>query len=326
MTIESNGAILMGANVVCDAHWHRPIRIVTHAHLDHIWGLEQSINECDQVLMTPATRDLIEIIKSKSKVGVQYIESLHSTKIRSLEYGKTFTYGGEKITLETANHIIGSAQVLVESAERIVYTGDFRLKGIPVIPADILIMEATYGNPCQRRKFKEEVESRLIDLIAESLKSGKVYIFGYYGKLQEVLELIHKAGLSSPVIMPEKLFKMTKICEKYGMKLGKYFSSELAKELDSFIALYHMGAERWIPQNGIRILLSGWEFNKPIRQTKENEWIVAFSDHADFDELMQYVEQSRPKFVITDNKRVGDAITLAKEITKRFGIPAKPMP
>lgn len=315
-SIELNGAILIGNSITCDAHFPRPIRVVTHAHLDHICGIEKSIAECNHVLMTYATRDLIEIIKPKKC----------SNKIKCIEYGTTFIYEGEKITLYSANHIIGSAQVLVEAEKRILYTGDFRIKGIQIIPTDILIIEATYGNQYRRRKFKYEVEYKLIDLIKNAVTSSNVYIFGYHGKLQEVHELIHKAGLASPIVMPDKTFKMMKVCEKYGMQFGKYYTIHEAQKLDHFIALYHMGAKQWTGKGATKIVLSGWEFKYPVKQEKENEFRVALSNHADFDDLIQYVEISRPKLVITDNKRGGDAVSLAKEITKKFGIPAKPMP
>ena len=270
--------------------------------------------------MTPATRDLLEILKSKKFVD--------SHKIHCLQYNEPIEYDGEKLTFFPAHHIIGSAQVLLEFDKRIVYTGDFKLEKTPVIPSDILVIEATYGNPNRRRTFKNEITARFIDLIKESLKTGIVYIFGYYGKLQEILEIIHTAALETPVIVPEKVFKMMQVCERYGMKFGNYFSSksEEAKGLDHFIGLYHMFSKQWIGRGATKITLSGWEFDMPVRQERAKEFTVAFSDHADFDELLQYVGLSKPKRVITDNQRGGDAITLAKEITKRFGIPAEPLP
>jgi putative mRNA 3-end processing factor len=77
---------------------------------------------------------------------------------------------------------------------------------------------------------------------------------------------------------------------------------------------------------GTRIYLSGWEFDKACKKVGEDEYLVALSDHSDFDELLTYVEESHPKFVVTDNYRVGDAVTLAREIQKRLGIQASPMP
>ncbi len=54
--------------------------------------------------------------------------------------------------------------------------------------------------------------------------------------------------------------------------------------------------------------------------------VVAFSDHSDFDGLIEYVRLSKPKLVITDNFRIGHARTLAREIRKRFGISAVALP
>jgi len=38
------------------------------------------------------------------------------------------------------------------------------------------------------------------------------------------------------------------------------------------------------------------------------------------------VEKCRPKMVMTDNHRYGDAFALAKEIERRLNIPAMPVP
>jgi putative mRNA 3-end processing factor len=53
---------------------------------------------------------------------------------------------------------------------------------------------------------------------------------------------------------------------------------------------------------------------------------LALSDHSDFNGLLQYVEESKPKLVVTDNSRVGDAEALAREIQKRLGIKAVALP
>jgi putative mRNA 3-end processing factor len=233
-----------------------------------------------------------------------------------------------------ADHILGTAQVLVEDAEgtRILYTSDFRLPKTPIINADVLVIEATYGNPMQVRPFERVVENALVSLVERGLKQGPVYIFGYHGKLQEVMQILHNAQVKAPFIVPEKVFRISKICEKHGMKLGRYllFSQEEAqsmlKKKDSYIALHHMNSRRYIGKDAFRIFVSGWEFSSPRRQIGDHEHLIALSDHSDFKGLLQYVGESKPKLVITDNYRVGAAKTLAKQIEKRLKIPAKPLP
>jgi len=75
-----------------------------------------------------------------------------------------------------------------------------------------------------------------------------------------------------------------------------------------------------------RITVSGWEFNTPCRQIGDREYLVALSDHSDFDGLIEYVKRSGAKQVITDNYRVSHGVVLAKEIHRRLGISAVPMP
>ena len=42
--VTKNGAVLLGDSVACDAFDEtRPLRIVTHAHADHLGGLRKSL-------------------------------------------------------------------------------------------------------------------------------------------------------------------------------------------------------------------------------------------------------------------------------------------
>ena len=126
--VTKNGAVLLGDSVACDAFdADRPLRIVTHAHADHLGGLRKSIKCCQKVLMTKATRDLAETLNDQLK--------LKGAPIETLEYGKALQFGDEKITLTRADHILGAAQVLVEDAGgiRIAYSGDFRIDDTPVV-------------------------------------------------------------------------------------------------------------------------------------------------------------------------------------------------
>ncbi|MEM2924189.1 MAG: MBL fold metallo-hydrolase [Methanocellales archaeon] len=324
--ILDNGAVLLGESFVCDSHANRPIRMITHAHVDHILELNESFQRCKLVAMTPATKEIIEVL-------YRFPFPRFTEKIQLLNYKEPFEYLNEKVTLFNAGHIAGSAQVLVENSigTRMVYTGDFKLPEAEIIECDVLIMEATYGNVNCIRPFKEEVEGELARLIQRSLKSGPVYIFGYHGKLQEAVEILRRNGITLPVIMPERVYQVAKICERYGMKLGEYFAvtSDEAMEAmknEYFIGIYHASSWRKIGNHATKIYLSGWEFQKPVRKVGDREYEIALSDHSDFDQLLEYVERSSPKLVITDNYRIGDAVALAREIRKRLKIPARAMP
>ena len=117
--VTSKGAILLGKYVACDSHDEaRPVRVVTHAHADHTIALNKSLQQCEVVLMTPATKDLLSILKGEL--------FLMRGNVKTLDYEKPFEYKDEQVTFFFADHILGSAQVLVEDAEstRILYTSD----------------------------------------------------------------------------------------------------------------------------------------------------------------------------------------------------------
>lgn len=326
-TVTAKGAILLGKYVACDAFDESmPLRVVTHAHADHLKGLRRSLRTCEKVLLTEATKDLVDVLR-----GPLF---LMGGDVKTLGYGKTLQYGEERITFFKADHILGAAQVLVEDAEgaRIVFTGDFRIDDTPVLDADLLVIEATYGTPSCNRSFSRNVRDLLVSLVEEGLKEGPVYVFGYHGKLQEIMHVLYMAGVKVPFIVPERVFHVCKICERHGMRLGHLMLSreKEAKEIldgdTSCVAFHHMASRKKVTSHGFRIYVSGWQFSSPCREIAEREYVVALSDHSDFDGLIEYVRRSKPKLVITDNSRAGHAETLAKEIRKRFGISTMALP
>jgi len=326
-TVTTKGAVLLGKHVACDAFDKAmPLRVVTHAHADHMMGLRQSLTTCEKVLMTCATKDLIDVL-----MGPLF---LMSGSVETVDYGEVLQYEEERVTFFKADHILGAAQVLVEDAEgtRIVFTGDFRIDETPVLDADVLVIEATYGSPVCKRSFGRNVRSLLVSLVEEGLKQGTVYVFGYHGKLQEVMQILHGAGVKAPFVVPERVFHVSKVCERHGMRLGRLILSvekevkELLERNSPCITFYHMGSRRKVGLGSFRVYVSGWEFDSPCREVADKEYVVALSDHSDFDGLIEYVRRSKPKLVITDNFRVGHARTLAKEIQKRFGISALALP
>jgi putative mRNA 3-end processing factor len=278
--------------------------------------------------MTPATRDLIGVVNGSLPVDDGGVEAL--------EYGKTVVCGRERVTLVKADHILGAAQVVVENAKggRVAYTGDFRVDGTePLLDCDTLVVEATYGSPSFKRAFEVDVRELLVSMVEKRLRHGAVYVFGYHGKLQEVMQILRGADVGVPFVMPERVFRVSKVCEAHGMHLGCLARStendgkELLEENLPCVAFYHMNARRSVGLLGSsRICVSGWEFRSPCRQIGEREHLVALSDHSDFNGLIEYVRRCKPKRVVTDNYRVHHGETLAKEIRKRLGIDAVAMP
>ncbi|HDD25804.1 MAG TPA: hypothetical protein ENF75_01790 [Acidilobales archaeon] len=331
VNVLSNGAIVLGSNVVIDSHYNRRVRVVTHTHSDHMIGLRSSIALCRNIVATPLT---IEII---NELGYR----VPKNRKTPLPYGTELKLENSVLKLIKARHIMGSAQVILDDHElglRITYTGDFKHPGsdTPVVETDILIIESTYGRPEWVRPFKYEIENLMVDFVSRLLREGPVHIRGFHGKIQEVMEILRGSGIDAPFILPDKIFKITKLTVKHGMNIGNFLrlNDPEAKSLIDYgwyIFLDHAGTQPTLRRyklrkDAVEIILTGWEFKKPIRKLRGGKYVIAFSDHADFEELISYVENAQPKFVITDASRSNAAYVLASEIKRRLGIEAIALP
>lgn len=317
-------AISIGKSFAIDGFAKKPVRVVTHAHADHVIGINDSIVYSRNILATPLTNELM--------VELGYIKksltSLFNKRRIDLNYNQPRVFGEETVTLFPTTHIVGSAQVVVETSNlRVGYTGDFKITrdAVFIEEPDVLIMEATYGHPTLRRRFKNDVEDLIVDLVVEGLnKLGSVSIYGYHGKLQEVMFLLRKAKIREPFIMDNKVYRVTRLIEKQIGGVGNYYelNSLASKEIVSsckhvFFEHFVKAKFRRLDGSTLNIVLSGHLFDGPLRKIDEYTWLVSFSDHGDFDDLIYYVEKSRPRTVIVDGSRTGFPNEFAVELNKR---------
>jgi putative mRNA 3-end processing factor len=318
-SVSAGGAVILGATLTCDAHGPRPVRLVSHIHADHLHGLAASLRECRQVLATPLTRDLLAVLQGRRKARL----------IRTLPYGETFDWQGERLELAPAEHIAGSAQALLTTADgvRIAYTGDINSPPAPVLRADVLVTEATYGDPAYVRPFRDRVEECLLELVRERLRQGPVRLVGYHGKLQEAAGILHRGGIDAPLLAPERIFALLEVCRAHGLPLGPVFKQG-TKEANQasrgpHISLQHTAVPGFAEN---RIVLSGWQFDGPCRQVAGSTYRVALSDHSDFEQLLAYVAASGARLVIADGFRAQAASVFAAEVQRRLGMKAVALP
>ncbi len=319
--VTDNGAVLLGRSLACDAHYRRPLRLLSHAHADHLYHLSASLKECREVLATPLTRDFLAVLQG----------SRRAHRVHALDYGEVFCWEGERLTLFPAGHIVGSAQALLETREglRIAYTGDVKSPPAEALCAELLVTEATYGHPDHVRPFRGEVEERLVELARSCLKQGPLTILGYHGKLQEAAGILARAGFEEPIVAPDRIFALLEVCRRHGLELGRFHEQDSpegqAARKERHIALRHLAA-RGRSEDRCRIILSGWQFDAPVRRLAGNTWQVALSDHCDFEELLEYVRRSGARRVIVDGFRCSEAGVFAREVERRLGVSALALP
>ncbi len=329
-SVRVNGAIALGKYTSVDGFLpRRKYRVITHAHSDHTIELEKSIGFQGAIIATPETIDMIKILHRKK---------IPPSKLIPLRIGESIEVGeGERLTFVRAEHIPGAVQVLLENDKgfRALYTGDFKNPGTgtPVVgDLDVLIIDATYGHPKYVRPSQTEVTEALIELIEYALLEGKpVKIYAYHGKIQEVMQLLREYGIKTPFSAPKKIFELSKALEKHGYDFGEL----VMKGTSDYVEMVKGGQliefehyNKWKEASGaewIHVKLDGWLVNSVRMKIGENKWIVAFSDHADFNGTIEYVEESDPKLVIVDASRSSFANSFAAKLRLR-GFHAIPMP
>ncbi len=323
--IKKSGAILLGNNFTVDGHYERNFRVVTHFHADHILQLKKSISYCLGIISTPPTLEVL------SALGYD----IPKRKAMGINYGVKIAIEDEKIELVQADHVFGAAQVIVTNSkgESIGYTGDFKNpgKGTRILNTDVLVVDTTYGSPMFKRKFKDEVETLFSDYVNDSLIYGPVRVYAYHGKIQEAMKILRKNGITAPFIVDGKVKEITDIALKYGLKIDEVFPASSAEAKDIikdgwYVEFKHFHDFKNRNSKFTNFALSGWEFSKPIRDVDNKSKIVALSDHADFDDLVYYVESSSASLIVTDGGRKGYYKEFAEYVNKYLNKKAISLP
>lgn len=322
--MREHGAIVFGP-VCIDGHDDAcRIRIVTHIHHDHIQGVEQSIRYCRALAASRITLELLEEL-----VGV-----LPRRKTFELSVDSIKRFDNLAIKALRAKHIPGTIQVMVElNGVLYAYSSDFKDPGRGTeIPkgVDVLVVDATYGDPQYRRLPEEVIVEEFVRLVYSLLSSRPVAIYAYYGKAQEAMQILREYGVDAPFILSSKQWRITKRLEKFGFLVKDVIldgtrEAEEIKRDGWYIVIEHFSKykQRAVYSDKHHILLTGWLFETAVKSVGANRWIVGLSDHADFAELLYYVDESRPRLLIVDAARGGAvAARFAKYVEQKLGIKA----
>ena len=327
--ILRNGAVVLGNYAVCDGYEkQRPFHFFTHIHGDHIKEFETSLLNSENLVGSVQTKELLIALKG------DYLALRRN--LRALEYGKTQQIGPDKVTLYQAKHMLGSSRILIEDEKgtRILYTGDFQMPGTTPIETDVLVIDAANGGPSDIRRYdlNEPIE-KLTAFVKKTVEKTPVYITSCCGKVQRVMNILHTNDVGVPFIGRPEMGRIAKVYQKYGIPTGEILSvdSKEAREIlnrEQPCVVFDVGPdETYMSPKFPQLRVSQYETRSPFAETRPNNYSVTLADHADFDGVMTYVRESKPKLVLTDSKRHGyKAAQLAREIENQFNVKAKALP
>lgn len=322
--VSENGAVILGDEVVCDGHTDSAsVRVQTHVHSDHMSEFERSKGALEKILCTEATRALL--------VAEFNADLKHRPGLIGLRYNEPYQIANGSVTLVSSGHMLGSAQVLVTAADgtRLGYSGDLQWPADEVIKVDYLVVDSTYGSPYRRRKYsQDEVNKRFIEIASRAVNYGPLHIKAYRGTAQRALHLLC-GNILVPILASSKFAKELNVYRNFGYAIDPIHilgTSEASTALESarYIRFYGMDETPKVG-GGTEIILSGFMSDPadPVRTYSAHSIRIAMSDHADFDGIMSYIEESGARVVVTDNTR-NHGIELAMAIRERLGIDAHP--
>ncbi|MEM2175072.1 MAG: MBL fold metallo-hydrolase [Candidatus Micrarchaeia archaeon] len=267
---------------------------ISHAHKDHLVQTKKPII---------ASKETIDFIKeNKNSKDCKQIEQIEQI---------------DGITLFNSGHLLGSTQIEISNGEKIVYTGDFKLrdgfttKGAEILECDRLFIDCTYSEPIFSFPEREEIENDVMSWIEKEISLGNRIVLGAYkiGKAQEVIKLLNKNGIV-PVVSDE-IEKICKIYEKYGIDLKrKKTNGEDFEDFEDFeVGVFELHKIKEF-ENFSRAVFTGWAM-----KYKFNVKAFPLSDHADFFEVIYYIKESKAKEVYCIN-----GSRYLSEYVRRIGI------
>jgi DNA ligase 1 len=284
------GVYLPRQNLWLDPWDAKRFAFVSHAHSDHI-----ALHE--EIIVSERTARLMQ-----SRLPGFRTEHI-------LPFQEKRIVRGVDLMLLPAGHIFGAAQCLVFAGdETLLYTGDFKLRpGKSAEPAqwrhaDTLIMETTFGLPRYRFPPTEEVIDEIVAFCRETINDDRVpVLLGYsLGKAQEVLCSLDGAGLTP--MLHGSVYQMTRIYEQFGQSFCKYLrynaGDVTGKVLICPPSANHSHMVKRIARKRVA-MISGWAVDPNAVYRYQVDAAFALSDHADYNDLLRYVELVQPRRVFT---------------------------
>ena len=251
------------------------------------------------------------------------------TTIEHLPYGEAATIGRIRVSFHPAGHVLGSAQIRLESPEGVwVTAGDYKRVADPtcdpfdVVRCDTFITESTFGLPVYRWDPTETVIAELLDWWRGNQAEGRTSVLFCYtiGKAQRLLAelarhtdrgvLVHGMMLAMIDAYREAGIAMLPVQPATERPRGASFAGELV------LAPLSARGTPWMRRLGdlSDAFASGLMRVRGVRRQRAFDRGFVLSDHADWPALLQTVTDTGASHVLATH---GHAEPLARELARR---------
>ena len=266
----------------------RPVEraVITHAHGDH------------------AQLGSNAYLAAKRGLPVLQTRLGPDARIEALDYGEARDLNGVKVSLHPAGHVLGSAQVRIESAGEVwVVSGDYKLDPDPTcepfeaVRCDTFITESTFGLPIYRWCTPGEIFAGVNAWWRANAADGRAsVVFAYaFGKAQRILASVDDS--IGPIVVHGAVEALNRGYRECGVRLpATRMVGELGTKEDFGGALVvappSAQSSPWMKRFGdySDAFASGWMAIRGARRRRAVDQGFVLSDHADWPSLNRAIE------------------------------------
>jgi len=265
--------------------------VITHAHADHA---------------CPGSR---AYLAARPGEGLLRARVGGEAAIQAIKYGESVRLGGVRVSLHPAGHILGSAQVRIESGGEVwVVSGDYKLGPDPTCAAfepvacNTFVTESAFGLPIYRWPPEAEVLAEIRSWWAANQQAGKASVLFAYslGKAQRVLAGIDP--MTGPIYTHGAVENFCRLYREAGIALAPTAhagSAPAATDWSRALIVAPPSANGTPGLIGMRRFgpvstgfVSGWMRIRGARRRRSLDRGFVLSDHADWPGLMSAIRAS----------------------------------
>jgi putative mRNA 3-end processing factor len=317
LVVKDQGLFCPSGNFFIDAWAPVPLCVITHAHGDH------AIRGHGQYICADSSVELL-----KYRLG-------NDIPIQSYPYKEKFQINNCDISLHSAGHILGSAQVRIETDKGIcVVSGDYKraadatCEPFELIKCDLFVTESTFALPIYKWEPSEVIAEKMYRWWMENRSKGLCSVlYGYsLGKAQRIMSLL-KEWTNEPIYLHGAILPLTEIYSRAGVSLPPFLPVSENKKgtfLGELILAPPMAKgtpwlKRFYPNKSA--FASGWMQVRGAAKQRNVDQGFILSDHADWPELITTIKETGASEVLTTH---GSAGILARYLNE-IGIKSRPL-
>jgi putative mRNA 3-end processing factor len=286
--------------------------VVTHAHSDHARKGSQ------QYYSTASGLSLLKV-RLGQKIAA-----------RGFSYGEKFRINDVQISFHPAGHILGSAQVRIEWAGEVwVCSGDYKRDPDPTcepfetVPCDVFITEATFGTPGYAWEKGADLGKDIFEWWQKNAARGvNSVLFAYsLGKAQRVLGALHPHA-RGPVYCHPAARELNDCYRAQGIQLAPTVCLSSLQSDEPLKGELVLVPQAFLKSDQGRILgdryetafASGWMAKGRGGFHGGYDHGFVMSDHADWNDLVRTVVESRARRVYVQHRGNGALVRHLRQL------------